>query len=74
MTTITFGDGINEYAATPARGQQRLANAIYRASDDGGTIQAASMLRLFPGRPELHSTCSLDRAMRATGIPVAEID
>lgn len=74
MTNLTFGDGNTEYVATPARGQQRLANAIYRAADDGGTIPAADMLRLFPGRPELHSTCSLARAMRAAGIPVAEID
>lgn len=36
---------------------------VYWASDPGGTIQAADMVRLFPGEPHRHTTCKLPVAM-----------
>jgi hypothetical protein len=38
---------------------------IKDAADAGGTIQAADMVRLFPGQPERHACTSLGDALRA---------
>lgn len=54
---------------TPERAD--LAARIIHAADDEGTIQAWDMVSLFPGRPERHTTTSMDRALAYIG---AEID
>lgn len=41
--------------------------AIWRAANDEGTIQAGDMVRLFPGRPEKHTTTSMRHALIAAG-------
>ena len=38
------------------------------ACDDGGTIQAVDMLRIAPGRPDLHSAQTLRGAAIALGV------
>lgn len=42
--------------------------AIYRAADEGGVLQADSMLRLFRyGDPRLHTTSMLRQALLSAG-------
>jgi hypothetical protein len=40
---------------------------IYHAADDGGTISGMDMVRLFPGRPELHTHTNFRLALIAAG-------
>jgi hypothetical protein len=53
--------------------------AIVNASDDEGTIQAIDMLALCKrgalpiGRPELHTTMSVESALRLLGLTDGEI-
>lgn len=49
---------------------KRTARAIIRRSD-GETIQATAMLDLFPGRPKMHTACSVDTALSAAGCSYA---
>ena len=45
-----------------------LADRVYAAADDeDGFVAAGDMLRLFPGRPELHTITSLRRALALAG-------
>jgi hypothetical protein len=46
---------------------------IIRASDDEGTIQADDMLRLFPGRPTLHTATDVRTALAAAGATKADL-
>lgn len=58
---------INDYLGVRGIGK-RLAKAIAKASDMGGTVQAGDMLRLLPGAdPRAHTTCSLIDALRWAG-------
>lgn len=58
---------INGYLGVRGIGK-RLAMAIARAADHGGTVQAGDMLRLLPGaNPRAHTTCSLIDALRWAG-------
>jgi len=43
--------------------------AIDEAADDGGIIQAADMVPLFPGQPTMHTTTDVRSALRAAGAP-----
>lgn len=58
---------IHDYLGVRGIGK-RLAMAIARAADQGGTLQADDMLRLLPGAdPRAHTTCSLIDALRWAG-------
>lgn len=49
------------------RGTAADVRAIWRAADEGGTIQAGDMVRLFPGEPTKHTTTSLRNALAYVG-------
>ena len=49
------------------------ARRIARRADEGGIIQAADMVRLFPGRPTMHTTTRLRDAWRLA-IPGVDVD
>jgi hypothetical protein len=53
--------------------------AVLAAADEGGTIQASDMLALsqrgvVPNDPRLHTTMSVERALRAAGLTDDEIE
>lgn len=65
-TTDTIGSEGTEYLVTIPAGKKRRYNAILKAANDEGTIQAGDARELF-SRPENHSTMSLARALRLAG-------
>lgn len=65
MTTLAMTiDGVVIYYP---RGAARDVRAIWRAADEGGTIQAGDMARLFPGEPTRHAATSLHNALAYIG-------
>lgn len=54
------------------RGTAAHVREIWQAADDEGTIQAWDMVRLFPGRPTLHTTTSLKHALALIGAEVED--
>jgi hypothetical protein len=66
---LTCGDGhgreVTFLACTPE--QARDAREIERA-DDEGIIQADQMVSIFPGRPALHTACSMAGALQWAGL------
>ena len=65
----THGNEITLIARTPE--VVELATRIYDECDDSGVIQAAAMLRCFPGRPTLHTTTRLYTALLEAGCEIA---
>jgi hypothetical protein len=67
MTQTTLNPEIAEYCGDnnlPLPSDVTTANAAWDVADpEELTIQAADMLALFPGRPEMHTTMSFARAM-----------
>jgi hypothetical protein len=47
---------------------RKRLDQLSAAADEGGTIQAIDMVRLFPGEPEKHTTTSTQRAAAWSGI------
>lgn len=45
----------------------KTARAIVDAADEGGTIQAEDMVRIFQGRPRLHTATSMHDALALLG-------
>ena len=48
--------------------KQEMAARLIEAADAGGTIQAAQMVVLAPGRPELHTATTLRNASIALDV------
>jgi hypothetical protein len=61
------GDGLEEKTQMESMTAEdlRTARAIAEAADDGGTIPPLEMVRLFPGRPTLHTWTTIASAWRA---------
>ena len=53
--------------------QIKTARKLANLADEGGTIQAAKLVRVFPGRPELHTTMTL-RAAWSHALPGVDAD
>lgn len=58
---------------SPNKTQIRTARKIANAADEGGTIQARDMVRLFPGEPRKHTASTLRQAW-AWAMPGADLD
>lgn len=58
---------------SPNKTQIRTARKIARRADEGGTIQASDMVRLFPGEPRKHTASTLRQAW-AWAMPGADLD
>jgi len=71
-TTDTIGSEGTEFLVTIPAGKSRRYNAICRAANDEGTIQAWDARELF-ARPENHTTMSLARALRLSGFELEEV-
>ncbi|MFG5410343.1 hypothetical protein ABXN37_22425 [Piscinibacter sakaiensis] len=59
--------------------KQTDINAILAAADSGGVIQASTMLELtqrgvLPNDPTLHTTMSVESALRAAGLSADEVE
>jgi hypothetical protein len=67
--TATIESEGTEFRVTIPDGKKRRYNAIWRAANDEGTIQARDARELF-ARPENHTTMSLARALRLAGFEV----
>jgi hypothetical protein len=65
-TTDTIGSEGTEFRVTIPAGKKRRYNAILKAANEEGTIQAGAARELF-ARPEHHTTMSLARALRIAG-------
>lgn len=65
--TAAVSENRNETGKTET-GKTQTAEALVEACDDGGTIQAVDMLRIAPGRPDLHSAQTLRGAAIALGV------
>jgi hypothetical protein len=61
------GKGVPKPRSDEAR-RRMLARRLIRAADQGGTIQAAAMVPLAPGRPDLHAATTLRAAATALGV------
>ncbi|MFH1833509.1 MAG: hypothetical protein ABH877_00675, partial [bacterium] len=48
------------------------ARELVEAADEGGVIQAADMVGIFPGRPEMHVTTMLLSALTSIGAEIGD--
>lgn len=74
MTTTTdyIGSEGTEFRVTIPAGKKRRYNAICRAANEEGTIQAGDARELF-SKPENHTTMSLARALRLAGFALEAV-
>ena len=64
---MTSKEILSPLGLTQGTASKSRVQAIFKASDSGGLIQALPMVRLFPGQPEKHTTMRLRDALLWAG-------